>query len=403
MKAKKVICVFAMVALQLGRVEAQGLSARLSSQLVDESQPSLESFLTYNAASFSASLPDSSLKADLPLKSPMYAVISLNDSVVPISVIVDSDSAEHPRIWLCDSTAHSPHGLMLVPYAILANGSLRAIVKTDFSFRDSSPRSHRLPASLELLILPSRKAIFYRLADIRVGQMRIGKSSYRIALVRETGQLQFSTDASTLFLIDENRDGIFSANAHLDSSGSLIDREAFHANTPFRVDQLAYKVENISPDGMEVHLQESQAKKVVALGFELPALSVRLLTGDSVSLNTFKGRTLVINWWATSCPPCIAEMPGLNQLVAKYRNDRRVAFVAVAWNTPEELKEFLAGHSFEYTLGCTQIDPPRFLGDVFPRHIVVDSRGRIVFDETGGYPDRYKELDVALSKLVGIH
>jgi thiol-disulfide isomerase/thioredoxin len=199
-------------------------------------------------------------------------------------------------------------------------------------------------------------------------------------------------------MIDDNRDGIFSANAHLDSSGSLIDREAYHANTPFRVDHVAYEVEHVSPDGMEVQLRKSQARQVAALGFDLPNLSVRLLTGESVSLDTFKGKTLVINWWATSCPPCIAEMPGLNQLVAKYRNDRSVAFVSVAWNTPEELKQFLVNHRIDYVTSTTTIDPPRFLGNTFPRHLIVDPRGRIVFDETGGYPDRFKELDAALKK-----
>jgi thiol-disulfide isomerase/thioredoxin len=398
MKANTFLCVVVMVALRLEGGEAQELSARLSIQLVDERQTSLEHFMLYNAARFSLGLPDSSLKTDPPLQSPMCAVISLRDSVAPISVIFDSDNAQHPRIWLCDSTARSPHGLRPIPYVSLANGSLRAVVNTDFSFRDGSRRSHMLPASLELLILPSRKALMYRLADIRVGQMRIGKSSYQVALVRETGQLQFTTDAATLFMIDENRDGMFSANAHMDSSGSLIDREAFHANTPFRVDQAAYVVENISPDGKEVHLRKSQAKTVAALGFELPELSARLLSGDSVSLDTFRGRTLVINWWATSCPPCIAEIPGLNQLVAKYRNDRSVAFIAVAWNTPEELKQFLVDHSMDYVTSTSTIDPPRFLGNVFPRHIIVDPKGRVVFDETGGYPDRYKELDAALSR-----
>ena len=47
-------------------------------------------------------------------------------------------------------------------------------------------------------------------------------------------------------MIDKNRDGIFSANAHLDSSGSLIDREAFQAHRPFFVDQAPYEVALIS-------------------------------------------------------------------------------------------------------------------------------------------------------------
>src|SRR5690606_21560333 len=44
----------------------------------------------------------------------------------------------------------------------------------------------------------------------------------------------------------------------------------------------------------------------------MPNFSVKALDGKPVSLDDFKGKFLVINWWATTCAPCIVEMPGLN-------------------------------------------------------------------------------------------
>lgn len=68
----------------------------------------------------------------------------------------------------------------------------------------------------------------------------------------------------------------------------------------------------------------------MGVGLPMPDLQFSNLMGETVSTSTFRGRVLVINWWATTCGPCIEEMPGLNELVRKYGLHEDVGFLAVA-------------------------------------------------------------------------
>lgn len=53
-------------------------------------------------------------------------------------------------------------------------------------------------------------------------------------------------------------------------------------------------------------------------GDEAPAWGARTLAGDSVTIASLRGRTVLLNVWATWCPPCRAEMPALQQLSDRY-------------------------------------------------------------------------------------
>ncbi|MBF8722993.1 TlpA family protein disulfide reductase [Pseudomonas guariconensis] len=75
-------------------------------------------------------------------------------------------------------------------------------------------------------------------------------------------------------------------------------------------------------------------------GTELPALSLRNAAGQSVALHTYRGKPLVINIWATWCPPCRREMPVLQQAQDDYPH---VTFLFVnQGETPENVSTFLA-------------------------------------------------------------
>lgn len=81
---------------------------------------------------------------------------------------------------------------------------------------------------------------------------------------------------------------------------------------------------------------------------QMPYFNVKALDGTALSLDDFKGKHLVINWWATTCGPCITEMPGLNKLVEKYESRTDVKFMAIAWDDKEKLENFLSKRDFKY-------------------------------------------------------
>ncbi len=62
-------------------------------------------------------------------------------------------------------------------------------------------------------------------------------------------------------------------------------------------------------------------------GNRLPDLQIEAENGE-MKLSDYRGKIIVLNDWATTCAPCIAEMPGLNKLVRKYK-DKQVLFLAI--------------------------------------------------------------------------
>lgn len=65
----------------------------------------------------------------------------------------------------------------------------------------------------------------------------------------------------------------------------------------------------------------------------LPKLKVKNLNGQAASLSPFRGKIIVLNFWATWCEPCQQEMPMLVEEEAKYQ-DRGVAVIASPWISP---------------------------------------------------------------------
>lgn len=77
-----------------------------------------------------------------------------------------------------------------------------------------------------------------------------------------------------------------------------------------------------------------------SVGHEAPALSFKLLTNDETkSLADYKGEVVLLNFWATWCPPCLDEMPDLNRLYAEYK-DQGLRVITISDESKETLEAF---------------------------------------------------------------
>jgi thiol-disulfide isomerase/thioredoxin len=85
--------------------------------------------------------------------------------------------------------------------------------------------------------------------------------------------------------------------------------------------------------------------------------SVRTLDGEPISSITWRGRVVVFSYWASWCPPCLSEIPEISALQRKYKNDPRVAVVALnagyGGDTPQKARDFLDRRHFDI---ATEID-----------------------------------------------
>lgn len=80
--------------------------------------------------------------------------------------------------------------------------------------------------------------------------------------------------------------------------------------------------------------------------FELPAISEKE-DGKTIKLSDYKGKLVLINFWASWCGPCRAEIPSLIKLQDTYKN-RSFAVVGLAMESKKDAEEFIQGKSINY-------------------------------------------------------
>jgi cytochrome c biogenesis protein CcmG/thiol:disulfide interchange protein DsbE len=73
------------------------------------------------------------------------------------------------------------------------------------------------------------------------------------------------------------------------------------------------------------------------------------LEGEKVSLSDYAGKIVILNFWATWCPPCKAEIPDFIDVYSQYKNEG-VEFVGVSTDSRAELEEFAEEYGINYTL-----------------------------------------------------
>jgi thiol-disulfide isomerase/thioredoxin len=129
------------------------------------------------------------------------------------------------------------------------------------------------------------------------------------------------------------------------------------------------------------------------VGSILPKIEVTTLNGNWT--NDGRNKIIVINWWATSCLPCIEEIPVLNKLVDKHQ-DENIEFVAIVWDK-SNYSDFIAKHPFNYLQGFSSKELTDLFGDIFPRHIVVGKDGKILLNKLGGSKQIGDEIDSIIS------
>jgi thiol-disulfide isomerase/thioredoxin len=143
----------------------------------------------------------------------------------------------------------------------------------------------------------------------------------------------------------------------------------------------------------------------------IATFSVRTLDGEPISSESWRGRVVVLSYWATWCPPCLAEIPEISVLQNRYKNDPRVAVVAVnagyGGDTAQKARAFLIRRNFDLT---TEIDDIKTNGStkgeaavriglkVVPTLFILNKDHRLVAEHVGF--DSSEHLVGTLSKRI---
>jgi thiol-disulfide isomerase/thioredoxin len=121
-------------------------------------------------------------------------------------------------------------------------------------------------------------------------------------------------------------------------------------------------------------------------GGATPPLVLRDLGGKTHDLRDYRGKVVMVQFWATYCPPCVKEMPSVMRLKEKLAGKPFAILAVNMGETDKEVREFLNKIKVDFTV---LMDPDgRALGDwkvfVAPSTFLVDPRGNIRYTLQGG-------------------
>jgi thiol-disulfide isomerase/thioredoxin len=123
--------------------------------------------------------------------------------------------------------------------------------------------------------------------------------------------------------------------------------------------------------------------------------------GKTVSLEEFKGKIIFINFWATWCPPCIAEMPSMQKLYSDYQD--KIVFLFVTTDSFEKANAFLVKENLNLPIFQSVSNPPLELeSSTIPATYLIDQQANVVLAKIGSADwnsDSFrKKLDELLKK-----
>ena len=138
---------------------------------------------------------------------------------------------------------------------------------------------------------------------------------------------------------------------------------------------------------MKVGFFQPKIEKVVTIKENSSNIDFQMkdLNGNIVSLSDLKGKVVFLNFWATWCPPCIAEMPSIQTLYDKYKNDDEVLILTLEVDGKQDkIQKFINRKKLSVPVYIPNSDIPTQLFDgTLPTTIIFDKKGNIAHTTLG--------------------
>jgi peroxiredoxin len=136
-------------------------------------------------------------------------------------------------------------------------------------------------------------------------------------------------------------------------------------------------------------------------GHPVPPFVLKQIDGKPLGLASYKGKVVLINFWATWCAPCRVEMPWFEEFSKKYR-DRGLAVIGISLDEGgwEIVQPVLAKLKVSYpiVLGDSKVSKSYGMGDLLPATFLIDRSGEIR-EVKEGFGDK-KEFESTIEKLL---
>jgi len=151
-----------------------------------------------------------------------------------------------------------------------------------------------------------------------------------------------------------------------------------------------YTLENGSAKGFADWFNKERMKVALRTRMEAPVPDFPIydIKGNMTPLSSYKGKVVVINFWATWCSPCKDEIPELNALVTEYKDNSNVVFIGLTKDPPQTVSDFTSENLFRYRISFEDGSVSKLFGiESIPTHLVIDKNGYLQYMHIGNLPN----------------
>ncbi len=142
---------------------------------------------------------------------------------------------------------------------------------------------------------------------------------------------------------------------------------------------------------------------VAKVGDQCPSFTVQMLDGEVISIDSLRGKTVLINFWATWCPPCNEEMTRVEkEIVERFAGEEFVFLPISRGEEPEVVSAWRNAKGYKFDTGL-DIDTeifPLFAETGIPRNYLIGPDGTIVYYEVGYEPELFDELVTKIDETI---
>lgn len=128
----------------------------------------------------------------------------------------------------------------------------------------------------------------------------------------------------------------------------------------------------------------------------VPSFTVETLDGRTISTASLSDKVVLVNFWATWCPPCIAEIPDLIELQNQYEGQLQIIGLSVEEGSADEVKRFVQEKKINYPVAIASGELLRNFGGVFglPTTFLLDTDGGVVQKHIGPINPQFTDLEI---------
>lgn len=149
---------------------------------------------------------------------------------------------------------------------------------------------------------------------------------------------------------------------------------------------IKYKLQKIPHQAdkyISIYMKEFSINELVSYNMErkkFPKFSFVDLNGNKYTSENTMGKIIVLKCWFLACPPCVAEIPYLNQLVDQYKNRHDILFISLLLDQSKEMKQFFSKTRFDYVNIPDQraYIKQKLHVKSYPTHFIINKQGILV-------------------------